>query len=264
MNIIDKNIDGGKAFDWGRTSQDYAKFRDIYPQEFYDKIVKRGLCINGQHVLDLGTGTGVLPRNMYRCGAKWIGADIAENQIKQARVLSQGMEIEYFTLSAENINFAEKSFDVITACQCFWYFNHQEIIPKLVHILKPEGSILILYMAWLPFEDKIAGASEKLVLKYNPEWSGAGETIHEIFIPDCYKEYFECVYHEEFPLKVHFSRESWNGRIKTCRGIGASLTKEEISLWEQEHMKLLFKIAPAEFDVLHYAAVSELKLKNDF
>ena len=34
MNITNKNIDGGKTFDWGRTSSDYAKFRDIYPQEF--------------------------------------------------------------------------------------------------------------------------------------------------------------------------------------------------------------------------------------
>lgn len=36
MDITDKNIDGGKAFDWGKTSTDYAKFRDSYPQEFYD------------------------------------------------------------------------------------------------------------------------------------------------------------------------------------------------------------------------------------
>lgn len=39
MNITDPNIDNGKAFDWGRTSVDYAKFRDIYPQLFYDKMV---------------------------------------------------------------------------------------------------------------------------------------------------------------------------------------------------------------------------------
>ena len=64
MNIINKNIDGGKPFDWGKTSEDYAKFRDIYPQEFYDKIIERKLCISGQTVLDIGTGTGVLPRNM--------------------------------------------------------------------------------------------------------------------------------------------------------------------------------------------------------
>ena len=33
--IKDKNIDDGKEFDWGRTSGDYTKFRDIYTDEFY-------------------------------------------------------------------------------------------------------------------------------------------------------------------------------------------------------------------------------------
>lgn len=27
----DQKIDGGKPFDWGLTSADYAKYRDIYP-----------------------------------------------------------------------------------------------------------------------------------------------------------------------------------------------------------------------------------------
>ena len=69
MKISDKNIDEGKPFDWGRTSADYARFRDIYPQTFYDKIVNRKLCLYGQSVLDVGTGTGVIPRNLYRYGA---------------------------------------------------------------------------------------------------------------------------------------------------------------------------------------------------
>lgn len=45
MNISDKKIDGGKPFDWGRASADYARYRDIYPQEFYDKIQKRSLYL---------------------------------------------------------------------------------------------------------------------------------------------------------------------------------------------------------------------------
>ncbi len=92
-----------------------------------------------------------------------------------------------------------------------------------------------------------------------PKWSGAGETKHPIDIPDCYKENFELVYHEEFTLKVPFTRENWNGRMKACRGIGASLTEKEISMWEQEHKTLLRQIAPDEFDILHYAAIAELK-----
>ena len=27
--IIDRRIDAGKAFDWGRTSEEYAKYRDV-------------------------------------------------------------------------------------------------------------------------------------------------------------------------------------------------------------------------------------------
>lgn len=68
MNLTNRDIDNGKPFDWGKTSLDYAKFRDIYPKEFYQKIVDRKLCINGQSILDVGTGTGVLPRNMYQYG----------------------------------------------------------------------------------------------------------------------------------------------------------------------------------------------------
>ncbi len=51
--IINKNIDSGKGFDWGLASADYAKYRDIYPDEFYKRIVDLGYCKNGQSVLDL-------------------------------------------------------------------------------------------------------------------------------------------------------------------------------------------------------------------
>lgn len=262
MEISDRNIDGGKPFDWGRTSLDYARYRDIYPQEFYDRIVRRNLCVAGQSVLDVGTGTGVLPRNMYRYGARWTGTDISDNQILQARRLSEGMEIEYRVVPAEELDFPDDSFDVITACQCFWYFHHEKVMPVFQRMLKPGGKILVLYMAWLPFEDEIAKASEELVLKYSPKWSGAGETMHPIDIPDCYLEEFELAYHEEYPIQVPFTRGSWNGRMKACRGIGASLSEEEIERWEQEHKKLLARIAPEEFTILHYGAMAELRKRE--
>lgn len=129
-------------------------------------------------------------------------------------------------------------------------------------MLKSNGRLLVLCMEWLPFEDKIAGMSENLVLRYSPDWSGAGETMHPIEIPACYKEKFELVHHEEWKLKAHFTRESWNGRMKACRGIGASLTPEEIENWERKHLRMLRENAPEEFDVLHFAAMAELRKKD--
>ena len=143
MLITDKHIDNGRSFDWGRTSADYAKFRDIYPPEFYERIAKSDLCVKGQRVLDLGTGTGVLPRNMLHFGAKWVGTDISENQIAMARKLSKGTDIEYIVSPSESLNLSDGSFDVITACQCFWYFDHETIMPRLRNMLKPDGKIYL-------------------------------------------------------------------------------------------------------------------------
>ncbi len=259
-----KDIDGGKEFDWGRTSEAYAKYRDIYPDEFYKKIVSRGLCVRGQSVLDLGTGTGVLPRNMYLYGASWTGVDISPEQIAMARKMAEAkqMNINFIVCPAEDIEFERKSFDVVTACQCFWYFDEQRLIPKLEQILKSGGRLLVLYMAWLPHEDDIAAASEALVLKYNPGWSGANERMHPIEAGKRTLDSFKVVYSDEWKLDLPFTRESWHGRMKACRGVGASLSDSEIAAWEREHLALLERIAPERFTVRHYAALCELALKN--
>lgn len=264
MEMRKKEIDGGKAFDWGRTSEDYAKYRDIYPPIFYQKIAGRNLCVRGQKVLDLGTGTGVLPRNMYSYGARWTGTDQSEEQIAQAKRLTeeQGMKIRYLAVPAEDCDFPENEFDVVTACQCFWYFDYEKLTPVLSRILKKEGSFLMLYMAWLPYEDKIANASEELVLEYSPEWTGAGETMHPIPVPERLLRDFDLVYHEEYRVKVPFTRETWNGRMKACRGVGASLSSREIQEWEKRHKTLLEEIVPEHFKIQHYAAMAELRPKR--
>jgi len=256
-------IDNGKAFDWGRTSQDYAKFRDIYPESFYQKIIGYNIGTKGQKVLDLGTGTGVIPRNLYAYGAEWTGIDASENQIAQAKLLAgqQGMLIRFEAMPAEKADFPASYFDAVTACQCFWYFKPEVLMPVLKKILKPDGKILILQMCWLPFEDEIAQASENLVLQYNPSWTGAGEKRHPVHLSDTVLQYAELVSHEEYAEAIPFTRETWHGRMKACRGVGASLSGAELESWEQEHKKLLNQTASENFSILHYIAMAELKIK---
>ncbi len=258
--IINKNIDNGKAFDWGKTSKDYAKFRDIYPELFYQKIIELGLCVKGQNVLDLGTGTGVLVRNMYKYGADFIGVDISENQIAEAKRLSDesGMKIDYIVSSAEDINFPDKSFDVITACQCFMYFDKSIILPKIYNLLKDNGHFCILFMSWLPDESEIAKDSENLVLKYNPNWTGAKMKRYTLETPEWSKELYKVKNAITYDLNVTFTRESWHGRIKACRGIGASsLSDEEIAKFEMEHLAYLNTV-PEIFDIIHYVTILDL------
>lgn len=256
-----KNIDSGKPFDWGRTSSDYAKYRDIYPEAFYEKIHSLGIGASCQNVLDIGTGTGVIPRNMYHYGAKFTGTDISENQIAQAKILAENanLDIRFICCPTEKLDFPDESFDAVTACQCFFYFDHKITSKKLAKLLKSGGKLAVLYMGWLPYEDKVAGASEELILKYNPKWTGRGDVRKENYITDVYGNYFRKIHSEVFDVKIPFTRESWNGRIKACRGIEASLSEDEISAFECEHLALLEKIVPESFNILHYCAVTVLE-----
>lgn len=62
-----------------------------------------------------------------------------------------------------------------------------------------------------------------------------------------------------YDLPVHFTRESWHGRMKACRGIGASgLRESEIQKWEQEHWEYMQSL-PEEFDILHYVSILDLE-----
>ena len=262
--IEDDRLDGGKPFDWGRAAEDYAAYRDIYPAEFFQKIRDAGLCVPGTRVLDLGTGTGVLPRHLYDTGARFVGTDISAEQIEQAKLLAAKgrMDIEFRCAPAEESPFPADSFDTVTACQCFFYFRHEILAPALYRLLKPGGRLAALYMAWLPYEDLIAGESERLVLRYNPAWTGGRETRRPIAVPPDYLPYFQPERREVFDLKVPFTRESWHGRMRACRGIGASLQPGQIAAFDREHRALLEKIAPERFEVRHYAAISVWKSKK--
>ena len=262
--MIINDIDNGKAFDWGNTSEDYAKYRDIYPKEFYQSILDLGLCKDGQQVLDIGTGTGVLPRNMYSYGAKWIGTDISENQILQAKKLASetGMDIDFFACSAEEVDYPDETFDVITACQCIWYLDAKVIAPKFSKMLKSNGKLLILYMGWLPYEDALAGKSEEIILKHNPNWSSYGDTVKPVYVPDELLSYFDIINRLEYRVDVPFTRESWHGRMRACRGVGAAMDKKQLTAWNEEHMQMLIDTAPEKFMVKHYVSLAELQVKK--
>ena len=262
--MIIQDIDKGKAFDWGKTSSDYAKYRDIYPQEFYDYILNLGLCRDGQKVLDIGTGTGVLPRNMYKYGANWTGTDIAENQIEQAKRLAQeaGMNIEFFASKAEEVDFPENTFDVITACQCIWYFDHNVTAQSFAKMLKPGGKFLILYMGWLPYEDPVAGKSEEIILRINPSWTAYGDTVKPVWVPDQYLTNFDLLSQEQFRVDIPFTREGWHGRMRACRGVGASMSPADLEVWDKEHMEMLRENAAETFIVKHYVSIAQLQVKK--
>lgn len=262
--VTKKEIDHGRAYDWGKVSQDYAKYRDIYPDEFYIRIIEQGLCVKGQNVLDLGTGTGVLPRHLYRYGARFVGADISGNQISEARRLSAeaGMAIDYVVSPAESLDFPDRSFDVVLASQCFFYFDKDIVLPKIHRLLKKDGHLCILYMEWMPDSLGITKKTEELVLKYNPHWTGYGTKRLPPTAPEWTKKFFAADCEIAYDVEIPFTRERWRGRMRACRGIGASsLPNTKIAAFEKELLDFLATV-PESFTIPHYITMQSLRRKN--
>ena len=98
-------VDEGKDFDFGKTSKLYGQYRDIYPEELYNRLHEIGIGVKGSKWLDLGTGTGVVPRGMAKYGAEIVATDISENQIEQAKTLAKeaNMDVELFSPTRKRV-----------------------------------------------------------------------------------------------------------------------------------------------------------------
>ena len=237
-------IDKGREFDFGRTSADYVKFRNIYPKSMYDKLISFGIGKEGQQILDIGSGTAVLPINLCQTGANFTAADISENQIafgesfvKEHQIKNIGFKV----CPAENTEFNDNSFDVVTAVQCFHYFNAEQAAEEIKRILKPNGLFCMIFMDWLPFKDDVINDMEKLVLSYNPNWGGGGFDKYRYAYPTWAEGRFGIETIHSYDTVLEFSKESWIGRVKTCRGVGASLPEEDVLSFEREYRELLDK-----------------------
>ena len=252
-----QDVDNGQAFDFGKTSQAYAKYRDIYPEALYEKLHDLGIGARGTDWLDLGTGTGVFPRKMARYGANIIGVDISGNQISEAVRLSEGMEnIRYIVCSAEEMDFPENSFDSITACQCFWYFDPAVIVPKIRSMLRPGGIFLKVYMSYMK-EEPIVRDSNSLVKEINGAWSGGSGALKDLTT-----HYFENPQTDTIQADIPFTRETWHGRMLTCRGVMASMSEDKISEFNQRHREMLEKKYPEAFTVRHKIFITWYRLQS--
>jgi SAM-dependent methyltransferase len=139
--------EGQKAM-W--TAGDYAEVaqRIVTVGEF---VAQRAGAAPGIELLDVATGTGNVSVPAAQAGASVTGLDLTPKLLEQQRerAAAAGVEIELVEGDAEELPFADGSFDRVTSCFGVMFAPRQPLAAaELVRVARPGGEIVVA--AWTP------------------------------------------------------------------------------------------------------------------
>jgi SAM-dependent methyltransferase len=226
------------AVDFGRTHEDYAAYRAPFDPRLIQRLDHFGIGDRSQRILDLGGGTGLLADALEASGANVILADVSEP------LLRQSSHPQRVAARAEALPFASASFDVVTCAQCWHWFDRIKAPAEVRRVLKPTGRIAVVYQTYIPLPGSVADASERLILTYRRAWRHANSTgLNGQVLRDLQISGFTAIESFSFDVEIAFSRQSWNGFLRTTSPLGASMNPDELNRFEAEHIQLLTQYA---------------------
>lgn len=152
--------------DFGKTAADYGRHRAGFPDGFFERLFQRSLIAPGSRVLDVGTGTGTVARGLAKRGCNVLGLDPSATLLQEAERLDG---------EAGQPN---HKFDVVTAGQCWHWFDRPRAAIEARRVIVPGGHLVIGHFDWLPLPGNVVEATERLILSYNPDWRGAVGAVY--------------------------------------------------------------------------------------
>ncbi len=254
--------------DFGATANDYRCHRAGFPASIFTRLAAHGIGRPGQVLVDLGTGTGTLARGFAARGCQVTGIDHGQPLLEEARQLDQiaGVEVNYIHAKAERTGVPTDYADVVSAGQCWHWFDRPLAIAEVQRILKPAGRLVIAHFDWLPLAGNLVEATEQLVLEHNPSWSMGGQCgIYTDWFRDLGAAGFGAIESFSYDVEVPYSPEAWRGRVRACGGVGAVLPPAAVASFDEQLAALLRERYPESMlEVPHrvFAVVARLPLDD--
>jgi SAM-dependent methyltransferase len=199
---------------FGAAAEDYARFRAGFPDSLFDRLRAFGIGAAGETVVDVGTGTGTLARGFALRGCKVMGIDPDERLLIQARQLDSiaSVAIDYKVGRAEAIPLGDQSADIVSAGQCWHWFDGPRAAREIGRITLPRGRIVVAYFSWLPWPGNVVDSTERLILKHNPKWQlGGGNGVFLESLPHLYAARFSEFETFSYDMNVAYARRHGEG-----------------------------------------------------
>jgi ubiquinone/menaquinone biosynthesis C-methylase UbiE len=126
--------------DFGLTAQDYRQFRAGFPIELLAPLASHGVGHPDQDVLDIGTGS---PARLLALDVRSVqGVDPSPQLLEQAAAIDAGagVSVTYRVGTAERTGLPSESVDVVTAGQCWYWFDADAAAAELARVLRPSNA----------------------------------------------------------------------------------------------------------------------------
>ncbi len=233
--------------DFGARSEDYARHRAGFPDSLFERLGKSQIGNKGQLIVDLGTGTGSLARGLAKQDCVVIGIDYSDEMIEAARELDSnaGVEVEYRLARAENTGLPDSTYDIVTAGQCWHWFDRPRAAVEVKRILKPSGMVAIVHFDWIPLTGNMVRSTEELIESHNSDWRmGGGLGMYPQWLRDLGEAGFQKLETFSYDVDVPYTPEAWRGRIRASAGVGGMMSSKEVKQFDEKLAELLAQYFP--------------------
>jgi 2-polyprenyl-6-hydroxyphenyl methylase/3-demethylubiquinone-9 3-methyltransferase len=135
-------------YDVWRTKSISLLTQENYPLEREFALMLKWLnVLPNQAFLDVGTSTGNYARALAEAGATVTAIDISKPFLEHAVQNSNKLEILYEQANAENLPYADSSFDGAALGATLNEFFHTKLaLQEIARVLKPGGKLFMMYL----------------------------------------------------------------------------------------------------------------------
>lgn len=156
-----------------------------YTDTWAREIVKRACLQEGEKILDVACGTGLVARtaaDAQENASMIAGIDVNEEMLKKAKELTRGINLHHCNVT--DMPFPDNYFDVILCQQGLQYFPDQNFaLKEMKRVLAENGRIIISVwrpLKYSPFYESLFNALEKYVNKISASMLALAFTLGDL------------------------------------------------------------------------------------
>lgn len=174
MKSIDKFTDKAEV---------YEKYRPSYPSEYIEYLISEADLNENCMIADIGSGTGILSRQLLDKGFTVIGVEPNDDMRTLAeQTLKPDSHFISVDAVAEKTTLNDSSLDLITVAQAFHWFDIEQFRLECQRILKQDANVNLVWNSRDGASD-INKESADICQKYCPNFKGFSGGIEETPIP---------------------------------------------------------------------------------